>query len=79
MVSTQDRIESANVSETSLDPLAEVTLGDSLTSVEKGQLESLVSRYRKVFSYQGNEGGTVGVEHTIPLTTDSPVTCTSSS
>ena len=72
VVSTQDRIDSAKVSETSFDPLTEVTLGDSLTSVEKSQLENLVSRYRKVFSYQG---GALGVEHTIPLTTDSPVTC----
>ena len=44
-----------------------------MTSVEKSRLESLVSRYRKVFSYQVNEGGAVGVEHTIPLTTDSRV------
>ena len=75
VVSTQDRIVSAKVSETSFDPLTEVTLGNSLTSVEKSQLESLVSRYREVFSYQGNEGGAIGVKHAIPLTTDSPVTC----
>ena len=46
-----------------------------MSSDEKQQLENLLKRHRDVFTYPGNEGYSVDVEHTIPLTTKTPIAC----
>ena len=53
--------------------MAETSLGESLSGDEKQCLESLLKRYRDVFAYPGNDGYCVDVEHTIPLTTNTPI------
>ena len=57
------------------DPIAETTLGESLSTEQKNCLEKLIRRYNKVFAYSGNEGHVTHIEHTIPLTMDNPIAC----
>ena len=57
------------------DPIAEMTLGESISTEQKNRLERLLRRYNKVFAYPGNEGQVTHIEHTIPLTTDNPIAC----
>ena len=57
------------------DPIAETTLGESISTEQKNRLERLLRRYNKVFAYPGNEGQVTHIEHTIPLTTDNPIAC----
>ena len=75
VVNNQNGIERGKSPDVGRKPWTEVTFGDKLTQVEKTQLERLLKRYRSVFSYEGNEGSAKGMEHTIPLTDDAPVTC----
>ena len=56
-------------------PMVDIDLGESLSSDEKQQLENLLKRHQDVFAYPGNEGYSVDVEHTIPLTTKTPIAC----
>ena len=56
-------------------PMAETSLDESLTGNEKHCVESLLKRYRDMFAYPGNDRYSVDVEHTIPLTTNSPIAC----
>ena len=55
--------------------MLDIDLGESLISDEKQQLENLLKRHRDVFAYPGNEGYSVDVENTIPLTTKTPIVC----
>ncbi len=57
------------------DPIAETTLGESISTEKKNRLERLLQRYNKVFAYPGNEGQVTHTEHTITLTTDNPIAC----
>ena len=52
-----------------------VTIGTGLSAVDKQPVDTLLDKYRGVFASPGNTGCCTIVEHTIPLTTDQPITC----
>ncbi len=55
--------------------MVNIDLGESLSSNKKQKLENLLKRHRDVFAYPGNDGYLVDAEHTIPLTTKTPIAC----
>ena len=50
-----------------------ITIGNHLTLEQSRRLQHLLCRYQTVFAYDGNEGRTSTIEHTIKLTDDTPV------
>ena len=52
-----------------------VTIGAGFSAVDKQRVDTLLDKYRDVFASPGNTCCCTIVEHTIPLTTDQPITC----
>ena len=50
-----------------------ITTGNHLTDEQSRRLQHLLCKYQTVFAYDGNEGRTSTIEHTIKLTDDTPV------
>ena len=50
-----------------------ITTGNHLTDEQSRRLQRLLCKYETVFAYDGNEGRTSTIEHTIKLTDDTPV------
>ena len=50
-----------------------ITTGNHLSHEQSRRLQHLLCKYQTVFAYDGNEGRTSTIEHTIKLTADTPV------